>query len=154
MKPGIPLVVGSLDHHVAALGAGVGSLATCSESTGTVLACLYLTDKFRPARNLCTGTSFAAGEFYQLAFDGNGAGMLEWYQREYASQYSFPELDELAAAISPDCDGLVAKPSANTYEGLNGFENRTENHTQGHFVRAIMTSVTETLGDLLNAFFP
>ena len=34
------LIAGSLDHHCAALGAGVDSVDEMSESTGTVLACL------------------------------------------------------------------------------------------------------------------
>jgi len=37
LNAGIPFAVGSLDHHAAAVGAGVGKIAQLSESTGTVL---------------------------------------------------------------------------------------------------------------------
>ena len=33
------VIIGSLDHHMAAIGVGVGYHAQVSESTGTVIAC-------------------------------------------------------------------------------------------------------------------
>jgi len=80
LRARIPVAVGSLDHHVAAIGAGIGTVAPVSESTGTVLACLGYSAEYRPRRHCCMGPN-GAGGWYQLAFDSNGAAGLEWCLR-------------------------------------------------------------------------
>ena len=154
LKAGIPVVAGSLDHHAAALGAGLGERAPVSESTGTVLACVAMCDRYEPRTGLCTLPGVEPGTWVQLAFDNNGAGVLEWYRRTYAPDMSFKELDRLAAAVPPDCDGLTALPQAHKQPGLDGFTNRQAAHGHGHYARAIMTSTTDTLGVLLDRLSP
>ncbi|MCD4825431.1 MAG: hypothetical protein K8S55_12610 [Phycisphaerae bacterium] len=150
LKPAIPLAVGSLDHHVAAIGAGVGQACQFSESTGTVLACLRLTDEFNPMRNCCAGPGVGGRGYYQLAFENNGASVLEWYHRNHAPRISIPELVAMAADIPPGSDGLIALPSANKYSDLDGFLSRTPDHKHGHFVRAIMESTAASLMGLVD----
>ena len=150
---GIPFVVGSLDHHMAAIGAGVGHIAPASVSFGTVLACLKYSDTFAPSEGGCTGVGMEDGSFYQLAFDANGASVLEWYQQIYAPDLTLEELNRLAKAVSAGCDGLVALPSAKTYPGLEGFTGRSEHHGHGHFFRAIMESVSNSLLELVKQLF-
>ena len=93
------------------------------------------------------------GSFYQLAFDGNGASVLEWYQKTYAPSLMLQELDRLAEAVPAGCDGLVALPSANRYPGLEGFTGRSDRHGHGHFARAIMESVANSLLELVKLLF-
>ena len=69
----------------AAVGAGIGEVAEMSESTGTVLACVNFTDKYQPADEVCI-SPWKGGRFCQLTFHGNGAGSLEWYQRNFANE--------------------------------------------------------------------
>ena len=69
LKRGIPFAVGSLDHHTAAIGAGLGRLAPVSESTGTVLAALRLADAYLPQPDYCVGPGVSGAGYYQLAFD-------------------------------------------------------------------------------------
>lgn len=145
----IPLVVGSLDHHIAAIGAGAGVFAEMSESTGTVLACLHITDEFNPRKNICTGAGMTPDQFYQLAFDGNGAGALEWYQQNYAPDLSISQLEQLAATVPAGSDGLIALPSAQQYPDLSGFFNLQSAHHPGHFTRAIFESTAATLFQLV-----
>ncbi len=154
LKPGIPLAVGSLDHHVAAIGAGVGQLPQFSESTGTVLACLCLTDGYNPIKNCCVGPGIGGKGYYQLAFDGNGASALEWYHRNHAPQISIPDLVDMAENVPPGSNGLVALPSANNYPDFNGFRNLTADHKHGHFVRAIMESTAASLAVLVDRLCP
>ncbi len=149
LNPGIPLAVGSLDHHVAALGAGVGAIAPASVSIGTVLACLRYSDTFSPLKNCCMVP--AQSGFYQLAFSTNGASVYEWYQQQYASQFSVSELDSLAREVS--CEGLTAKPNANHYPGLEGFVGRKPSHGPAHLGRAILESVTESMDLLVDQLF-
>lgn len=151
---GIPLALGGLDHHIAALGAGAGTLAPLSESTGTVLACLGLTDQFNPAGNICVGPGLGDADYYRFAFDDNGAGALEWYRQNHARHLEITELVAYAESVPAGCNGLVALPSAQKYPDLAGFENATPGHTPGHFARAIMESVAATLKKLSDDLFP
>ena len=56
----------------------------------------------------------------------------------------------MAEKVNPNCDGLIALPCANKYEKLSGFKNRTNKHSHGHFIRAIMESTAESLAELVN----
>lgn len=101
LPAGIPFAVGGLDHHVAALGAGAGTLADLSLSTGTVLAAMALVPQPAPQRECYHGPHFEGGTFYRLAFDGNGAGQLEEYQRQHAPGLTIEQLLALAAQRAP-----------------------------------------------------
>ena len=95
---GIPFAVGALDHHVAAIGSGLERLADLSISTGTVLAALVLVDAPTPRAGCYHGGHVDGARFWRLAFDANGAGQLEEYQRSHAPGFSIEEL--LARAAS------------------------------------------------------
>lgn len=151
---GIPFCVGGLDHYVAAVGAGVGTIAPLSESTGTVLACLGLTDLFEPAENVSVGPGHSDCGYYRFAFGDNGAGALEWYQEKHAPQSSIAELVELAQSVPPGCDGLIALPCPQKHSQLEGFKNRAAIHRPAHFARAIMESVAASLRDLVDDLCP
>jgi xylulokinase len=146
----IPLVVGSLDHHMAAIGAGVPSIAPTSESTGTVVACLNYTNDFAPKLGCCMGPGIDNKTFYQLACSSDGASVLEWYQKNFAADLSIPDLLSLAQNVPAGAEGLTALPSADTYTGLTGFKNASSKYTHGHYVRAIFESVARTLAGLVN----
>lgn len=91
LPAGIPFAVGALDHHAAALGSGLDALADASLSTGTVLAALVLVDRVEPAPG-CFHGPHLDGRFYRLAFDSNGAGQLEDYQKRQAPALAIEEL--------------------------------------------------------------
>ena len=93
---GIPFAVGAIDHHAAAVGAGLGSLAEVSISTGTVLAALALVERIEPIPGCYHGPHTDGRRYYRLAFDADGAGKLENYQRRVAPGKTLEEL--LAAA--------------------------------------------------------
>ena len=133
----IPVVIGSLDHHMAAIGVGVGSHAQVSESTGTVMAALRYLDDYEP-RSRCLMGSTPDGGVYQLAFSDDGSGTLDWYWKNHASEMTLPQLVDLAANIPPGADGLVAQSHAHRFEGLTGFLNQSPDHHHGHFARAIL----------------
>ena len=99
LKTGIPFALGSLDHHVAAIGAGAGQITDLSESTGTVLACLHYSKEYHPKADCCMGPGLCGYNYYQLAFNDNGAGSLEWYQKRHATNLSINELMQMAASV-------------------------------------------------------
>lgn len=108
LPPGVPFAVGALDHHAAALGAGLGRLAEASLSTGTVLAAMMLTDRVSPERGCIHGPHYSPRAFYRLAFDADGAGRLEEFQRRNAPDASIADLlrEAEAAAGKPEADGV------------------------------------------------
>ena len=153
LKKGTTAYTGSLDHYMAALGAGVGTAAQMSESTGTVIACVNTTPNFNPKKGICVSNGLDNGDYFQLTFDGNGAVSLEWYQKLFAPNYSFAELDEMAKRVG-SCDGLKAMPKAFKYKGLDAFEGVRPNHTHGHFFRALLENISLTLNELIERLSP
>ena len=105
--------------------------------------------QYQPAPDRCLGPGIDGEYYYQLAFNGNGAAALEWYQKKHAPDLSIAQLISLAGKIPPGCDGLTAHPSANHHDDLTGFENKTSSHTHGHFIRAIMESTAKSLSQLI-----
>lgn len=96
------------------------------------------------------GPAHTSKGFYQLAFNSDGTGTLDTYKNVYAPHLSLEELSEQARSVPPGADGLVAKPQAHTYPELTGFENRSDKHQHGHFVRAIMEQKARTLKQLVH----
>jgi sugar (pentulose or hexulose) kinase len=153
LPSGIPFCLGGLDHHMAAIGAGIPANGYINESTGTVLSCVDYTDSYFPQKNICTGRGLQAGSFFRMIFDENGAKSIEWYQKNYAPTYTIPELLEMAAKIEPDCEGLTAHPCAGAYLGLTGFVQAKNIHYQhGHYVRALLESTAQSLSGMIQKF--
>ena len=153
LPEGIRFVVGSLDHHMAAIGAGLGRTAHVSDSTGTVIACVCTTDEYDPKPNCCMGPGISR-KYFQYGFDSNGASVLEWYQRTHAPKMSIPQLVDLAADIPPGSDGLIALPHANEHPDLEGFRNQSAQHTRAHYVRAVLESITASMSFLVDHLSP
>lgn len=150
LKEGTVFCCGGLDHHVAAIGAGVGKFFDVSESTGTVIAAVELSPDCKTQDNICLARGLSDSMCFRMTFDENGALALEWYQRNYAPTLTFDELFRMAESANEDCDGLVAYPSANKYEGLSGFRNVRPKHHHGHFIKAIMQSTAKSLDNIFN----
>lgn len=145
------LITGGLDHHMVAIGSGEIHSSAISESTGTVLAAVNCKKGYTPREGINIAQSIDPDHYFQMAFNNNGALALEWYQKEHAPKWKIPELLELATKIAPTCNGLIAQPNAHTYEGLDGFVNMTEAHTNAHCVRAILESTGASLLELVEA---
>lgn len=133
------VILGSLDHHIAAVGAGAGTLGEMSESTGTVLACLKIADKISITPGTIGGPA-GNGQFFHLAFSNYGASVLENYCKANHPELSVAELVALAEKSPADCDGLLMKDGK--------FVNEKSTHTAGDHARAIMNFVTQTLAEL------
>jgi len=147
---GIPLVAGSMDHHVAALGAGVEVLGECSASTGTAVACAAPSDRYEPSADVCVAPGLGSG-YFNMTFSANGTAVLDWYHRTYAPDASLAGLLDAASAVPPGCDGLRAAPCAHLHDGLGSFEGREPRFGDGHYVRAILESVARSQAHCLDA---
>ena len=154
LQRGTPLFLGCLDHHAVAIGAGILQGPRISESTGTVLAAVGYREGYTPREGIITAPGLDDSHFFQLAFDGNGATAVEWYQKNFAPQKTILQLEDEARLIPAGCDGLAARPRSDTYEGLSGFYNIKPEHTPAHFLRAIFESTASTLKQLVDKLDP
>lgn len=137
LPAGIPVAVGSLDHHVASLGAGLGRLGEVSISTGTVLAAMALVDEVQARRGCYHGPHFDGTRYYRLAFDPQGAGQLEDYQQRFAPGHTLEHLLALAAMAEP-----CARPDGDPGSGQS-------DQAHGVFVRQILERVAGAHRDLM-----
>jgi len=92
LPAGIPVAVGTLDHHAAGLGSGIGRWAEASISTGTVLAAMLITRDFTPHDGCFHGPHVADGTFFRLVFNPDGAGQLERYRIAHAPHLPIEQL--------------------------------------------------------------
>lgn len=132
---GIPYAVGTLDHHAAALGSGLGEFADASLSTGTVLAALMLVDKVVPHQGCIHGPHTDGKRIFRLVFDANGAGQLNDYQKAHASTLDINALLRLAERYSR--------------EGRGGAVSHESYVVHGEPVYAILRSIACTQRELL-----
>jgi len=130
LPTGIPFAVGALDHHAAALGAGLGESSDASLSAGTVLAALVLTEGVTPAPGCIHGPHTDGCRYYRLAFDPRGAGQLEEYQRQHAPGMDISELLKRAE------------------EAARALDHRTVEHGPG--VLALLSAMARTQKALLD----
>ena len=137
LPAGIPFAVGALDHHAAAIGAGVDTRADASLSTGTVLAALCLVAEVAPIRGAFHGPHVDGARYYRLAFDPRGAVELEEFQRQHAPGRTVEEL--IRAALTDAA--ATATPGATDAQ-----ERRP--------VRALLERIAVAQGDLLHAILP
>lgn len=149
LSPETALFTGGLDHHMVAVGAGGVNSKYISESTGTVLACVNYTKDYLPREGINVARGADEHHFFQMAFDENGAQALEWYQRKYAVDSTIAKLMEEAEKIKPGCNGLIAQPKVNVYPGLEGFLEKTGEHGDAHYIRAILESTSFSLLQLI-----
>lgn len=148
------IFIGGLDHHIAAIGAGVHSGNFLSESTGTVLASVGYTDEYLPLESVCFAPGLNTDHFFNMTFDNNGAAFLEWYRQEKAPGLSIPDLLQEASKIAAGSEGLRAAPFARPDETVYSFEGAERNYQHGHYVRAILESTAIRLAALTNKLDP
>ena len=150
LPTGIPFCLGGLDHHIAAVGAGIPSNGYISESTGTVLSCVDYVNNYSPQKNICTAPGLHVGSFFRMIFNENGAKSLEWYQKKHAPEYTIPELLEMAAKVEMGCEGLTSLPCVCTYPELSGFtSSKNICYRHDHYVRALLESTAHSLFQLV-----
>ncbi len=150
LRDGIPVAVGTLDHHAGALGGGACSSDVPSMSIGTVVACLRYLDDFAPMPGCAMGPGTHSSPFYLLAFEENGTAALDRYHHSQCPDLLFEQMLSLASEVPAGSDGLRAHPAG----GACQFENLSASHQNGHFVRALMESTAASLADLIRRIYP
>jgi len=152
---GVAVVTGALDQIAGTIGCGVTDETKISEMTGTIMAICAMTDRippYDPNSIIPCHLHAIEGKYCRILWSSTAGMALKWFRNNLAENYSFRELDELAAEIPPGCEGLTVLPyfAGSTMPKYNPaatatFAGVTLGHTRGHFARAVMESVAYLL---------
>ncbi len=145
LRGGIPFTLGALDHHTAALGAGIGVRAGVSVSFGTSLTCFRLMEDYAPRPGCCLGPLTETDGYYQISFCSPGTSAMDQYKQEHASQMPYETFLASARSVS-DMHGM----QADIADGRLQFTGATRSHRMGHYVRAIMELSGRNIASLLD----
>ena len=147
---GAKVVTGAIDQIAGAIGAGVVKKGSVSLMTGTTMVIFMPSDgipAYEP--NSIVPCHYNYDDKYCLLSWTPTAGMaLKWFRNALCENFSFRELDEMAASVAPGSDGLTFLPylCGSTMPKYNpsargSFTGLTTEHTRAHFVRSVMESV-------------
>jgi xylulokinase len=146
-------VVGCLDQYAGAIGTGTVERGRVSETTGTVLAAVRLSDSIDSGLpdDVYQGPAFDEGKFFQMSFSSTSANLLEWYRDTLADRPSFAELSRLAGEAN---DVVVIEPYREGEPVESCFRNVRAEHSVGQVVRGIMRTVAEALKRQVSSLSP
>lgn len=152
------LVTGTNDQYAGALGAGNWEPGIASETTGTCLGVVTLSQRLpRPLPPGLFGGRFPITEYqFALAYAKTAGLVLDWLQREVCPGKTRAQLEALAAEVPPGCEGLTVLPH---FEGRVSPSPRPQarglicglglHHTAGHLYRAVLESLAFVLRQML-----
>lgn len=149
LSAGVPVIAGGLDHYIAAIGSGADSVADASESTGTVVACIFTGPGIKPLPGACFGPAVEGD--YLLTFDNLGGTVLEGYRASRCPELSFRRLDELAEEVGPGADGVRASIATDGTLSFTPTADSTEPdlHRIGCEARAVLEATAFRLDELV-----
>jgi len=144
---GIPVFAGGLDHVVAACGAGIGTFAELSESTGTVLACLAIRPGATTQPELLIGPALVPGEYSYLAYSNAGAEVIEELHAKYHEDLSIDDMLALVHKSVPGAHGLIYNDEKRNQELESRFfkPDTSRKYSAADYVRAIVEALTYRL---------
>ncbi|MCC6683261.1 MAG: FGGY-family carbohydrate kinase [Phycisphaeraceae bacterium] len=139
---------GCLDQYAGFIGTGNVQPGHMSETTGTVLATVSLSDRFDDTlgqRGVYQAPAFRDGWYYRMLFSEVSANLLEVLRNSFAPDHSYEQLCDLAAAVAPGCNGLKLNISTSAALHRPVFVGDVESASLGHRVRAILEGVADVL---------
>ena len=154
------VVTGTNDQYAGALGAGNSRPGIVSETTGTCLALVTLTETL--PKSMPDG--FLSGRFpisryrFVLAYSKTAGVVLEWFNRQMCPDKTLAQLDSMAAEVPVGSRGITILPH---FDGTvspwpnpraRGFIcNLSLNHTVADIFRALLESISFSLRENLEA---
>lgn len=158
LRAGTPVAYGGGDSHCALLGLGVIGSAEVGMLLGTnstLRASFQGVVRSSGDYIVWKQQHVVPGRFTASASSMAGSSVLSWFKENFCTEFdgkdefqAYQELEALADAIKPGCDGLLFHPYL--YGERSPFYNpqargsflaATYWHTKGHFVRSVMEGV-------------
>lgn len=154
LPEGIPLFLGSLDHHVAGLSTGLGAKTDISLSLGTVITALAYEENYIPEQDMVIGPHFVKDQFFKLSFNNFGASWLERYKKAYAADMEWNQFLEEAVKIEPGSGGLDVDTCASLSANKLVFKGVQPASNIASHARAIMEAICCEMRQLITQHFP
>ena len=114
LPPGIPMVAGCGDTVASAFGAGVIKSGTLLDIAGTASVLCCAADVYAPDvkhKTLLYAPSVLEDLYYPMAYINGGGMCLKWLRDDVLSgQYTYSELNEMAAGVQPGSGNLFFLP--------------------------------------------
>lgn len=171
LAEGTPVVAGSGDNMMGAIGAGVvrpGAVLATIGTSGVIYA-----HSDRPRKDAVGSGDNATGRVHTMcAADGtdrargswcitgctlSSGGALAWARSVLAPASSYEDLATEAATAPPGCEGLAFLPYLTGERcphpdprARGGWIGLTARHTRAHLIRAVIEGVTFTLAEILD----
>lgn len=148
------LVAGTNDQYAGALGAGNCRPGILTETSGTCLAMVTLTEHLpRPLPVGLFGGRFPIQPYaFAMAYSKTAGVVLDWFRRELGGGLSFDDLNAEASRVPIGCRGLAMIPHFSgrvspVPDALarGAFLNLTLHHTRGDLYRAVLESLSFSL---------
>lgn len=168
---GVPVIAGSGDNMMGAIGAGIVSEGAAVATLGTSGVLYAHTNQPRPdlgnpevvgrthAMCAATGTAASRSGWCATGCMLSAAGALAWARENIAPGVPFDSLIAEAERVPMGCEGLVFLPHLTGERcpypdpsARGGWVGLTARHTRAHLVRAVIEGVTFTMGQILDIF--
>jgi xylulokinase len=155
-------IMGSVDQIAGAIGAGNIRPGILTETTGTALAMVVMTDKpVIDYKNRIPCLNYVMTDKYcLLPYSMTGGAVLKWFkdnfyileEKQITGGDIYAYIDKEASEIKAGCDGLITLPHLsgaflpyNNPDARGVFYGVGLNHSRKHFSRSIMESIAFTL---------
>lgn len=157
----VVLVSGAMDQTAAALGSGALDPGDATIGFGTALTLTATTDAVPAEGGRLTVYRHAVpGRYLVLDFLPTGGAVLTWLRRLLDSDgegIDYTRLNELASAVPPGSDGVIALPSFGGDGGggdvaPGAFIGLGLNTAAGHLARSVMEGTAFALREMIIAF--
>lgn len=162
LKVGTPVVAGGLDAACGTLGAGVFKDGETQEQGGQAGGMSICMDEYQAEARLILSYHVVPGKWLLQGGTTGGGGVMRWFEKEFAGyerimeketgKSSLNQLNALAEAVAPGCDGLIFLPYMSgerspiwNPKAKGVFYGLDFSKTKGHMVRACMEGVAFSL---------
>lgn len=167
LPSGIPVINGGMDQMLSALGAGNIYPGIVTETTGTAMAIIATLDTptFDPKRRIPCAPHCILNKYVLMPYTETAGIVLKWFRDNFPScegKENYEEMLEHASKIPPGSEGLIVIPYFNGSfcpnfdpRARGVFTGVTLKHNRGHFIRAIVESISFMLREnieLLSSF--
>jgi xylulokinase len=167
LQPGTPVVYGGGDSHCALLGLGVAGSGQAGLLLGTnsTLRVSFAGPVRALDYSVWTQQHVVPGHYTVSASSMAGSSVLSWLRERCLSELNgresaagYRELEALAAAVPPGCDGLLFQPYLfgerspfYSPQARGAFLGLAHWHGKGHLVRSVMEGVASAIANCLDS---
>jgi sugar (pentulose or hexulose) kinase len=156
LPAGIPVYVGSLDHHVGGIVPLMSFGAEISLSLGTVVAATTINNCFQPCHGIITGPDFQRECYYQLSFSNFGAAWIKRLKDEKCPEQTWDEFlnGAIFSCRNEELGDLKVDVERSLQKNQLTFNGMELHHSTGHLTAAVLIAVVNQITELVDQTCP